>query len=258
MMLRLVRDVFLHLWPRRRTHGECAVSFLPRERRLLDLLMNPYGGGFLQLPHEVGEAMRGLQSHQQMHMIGDPADALNVSSKTSDRPSEVFVQPIPPGGLDQRVSLFCGKDDVVMQGEERRRHNDAGLLASLRDARVRRILSGGIATLNQMPSASGGFATLDHRLIAQIPSGSKAKTSEPEGFIAISRWLRSVATTPPVCPTKRWASRRDARMLRWLHRPSGAGWLASRWDAVVSRMHPGGVAPLNHRLMAWMPSASST
>jgi hypothetical protein len=48
---------------------------------------------------------------------------------------------------------------VVVQSKKRRGHNDAGLLASLRDAALWCIVSGGIASLN-------------HRLMALNPSGS--------------------------------------------------------------------------------------
>jgi hypothetical protein len=48
---------------------------------------------------------------------------------------------------------------VVMQSEKCRWHGGAWLLASLRDARCFRILAGGVASLN-------------HRLMAGMPSAS--------------------------------------------------------------------------------------
>ena len=62
MMLGLVRDVFLHLRSCRRAHRERSISFLPRKFAKRDLLMHPHGRSLLQLPHEIGETMCGLQS----------------------------------------------------------------------------------------------------------------------------------------------------------------------------------------------------
>jgi hypothetical protein len=255
MMLGLVRDVFLHLRPRRRANGECTVAFLPRKIAQLDLVMNPDRRSLFQLPHEIGKTMRRLQPHQQMHMIGHAADTLRKPAKSSHRAAEVFVEAFAPSSVDERNTILRGENDVVMQSEERRGHNGAVLLASLRDAGLSRIVSGGIASLNQMPAASGGVAPLNHRLIAENPLGSGTGRREPGGFKAISRWL-SGATTPPVCHANRPASRRDASMCPWLGRYNGGCCLASLWDALIWPTLSGGIASLNHRLMALNPSGS--
>ncbi len=159
MMLGLIRDVFLHLRSRCRTHRECSVAFLPGELSHADFLMQPDRRCFLQLPHEIRQTMRGLQSHQQMHMIGYSADTLRKSAKPRDGAAEVFMQSFPPRRLDERHSFLRGENDVVVQGKERRGHGEAALLASLRDAGCSRIVSGGVASLN-------------HRLMAWMPSAS--------------------------------------------------------------------------------------
>lgn len=159
MMLGLVRDVFLHLRSRCRAHRECSVAFLPGELSQPDFLMHPDRRCLLQLSHEIRQTVRGLQSHQQMHMIGHAADTLRESTQPSHGAAEVFMQSVPPRGVDERHSIFGGKNDVVVQGKKRRGHSDAGLLASLRDAGRLRIVSGGVASLN-------------HRLMALMPSAS--------------------------------------------------------------------------------------
>jgi len=84
---------------------------------------------------------------------------LRIPAKSSHRATEVFVKAVSPSNVNERRTILCGENDVVMQSKERRGHNGAVLLASLRDAGLSRILSGGVASLN-------------HRLIALNPSGS--------------------------------------------------------------------------------------
>jgi hypothetical protein len=159
MMLGLVRDVFLHPRSCGGTHRESAVTFLPGEFPQADLFMHPDGGCLLQLPHKIRQAMRGLQSHQQMHMIGDTAYPLRESTESAHRAAKVVVQSFPPGIINQRDPIFGGEHNVLVQSEKRRGHKNAGLLASLRDAGCLLILSGGVASLN-------------HRLMALMPSAS--------------------------------------------------------------------------------------
>ncbi len=161
MMHGLVRDVFLHLRPRARADGEGAVTFLPRKLMNLDFFMHPNGRSLFQLPHEIGKTMRRLQPHQQVHMIGHASDTLRIPAKSNHRAAEVFVKAVSPSNVDERRSILRGENDVVMQSKERRGHNGAGWLASLRDAglSLSRILSGGVASLNR-------------RLMALNPSGS--------------------------------------------------------------------------------------
>ena len=159
MMFGLVRDVFLNLWPDRRAHRESSVALLPGKLAQSNLFMHPDRRSLLQLSHEIGKAMRRLQSHQQMHMITYAANTLSETTQSSHGATKVFVESISPCNVDERRSVLRGEHDVIMQSEERRWHNDAGLLASLRDARLWRIVSGGVASLN-------------HRLMAGMPSAS--------------------------------------------------------------------------------------
>lgn len=159
MILGLVRNVFLHPRSRRGAHRERAISLLPRKLSQTDLLVHPHGRRLLQFPHEVRETMCGPQSHQQMHMIANATDTLRKPSESRHGAAEVFVQTFHPSLIDEWHAVFGGKHDVVMQSKEGRGHNEAGWLASLRDAWRFRIVSGGVASLN-------------HRLIALMPSAS--------------------------------------------------------------------------------------
>lgn len=159
MMHGLVRDVFLHLRPRARADGEGTVTFLPRKLMNLDFFMHPSGRSLLQLPHEIGKTMRRLQPHQQMYVIGHAAATLRIPAKSSHRAAEVFVKAVSPSNVNERRTILRGENDVVMQSEERRGHNGAEWLASLRHAGLWGIVSGGVASLN-------------HRLMALNPSGS--------------------------------------------------------------------------------------
>ena len=159
VMFGLVRNVFLHLRSCCRAYRECSVALLPCELPQPDLFMHPDRRCFLQFSHEIRQTMRGLQSHQQVHMIGHTADSLRKSAQPCHGAAEVFVQSFSPRRVDERHSVLRGENDVVVQSKKRRGHNGAVLLASLRDAGRRRIVSGGIAALN-------------HRLMAWMPSAS--------------------------------------------------------------------------------------
>ena len=189
MMFRLVRDVFLHLRSCRRAHRERAVAFLPCKLPQLDLLMHPHGRGLLQLPHEIGETMRGLQSNKQMHMIGYAADAFRESTESAYRSAQIFVQTFTLGSVNQWDAVLGGKHDVVMQSEKCRWHGGVWSLASLRDAWCFRILS-------------GGFASLYHRLIAWMPSASQIIHQTAYGwFLRCSRIAASIksGSSFPAC-----------------------------------------------------------
>ena len=102
--------------------------------------------------------------------------------------------------------------------------------ASLRDALILRMISGGIASLNHRLMAGnppgsgkiwramlGGIALLIHRQkggMPGLPRRWKGRSCdhfhvEPGGFKAISRWLSRIATTPPVSGGPSFRSRRD-------------------------------------------------
>ena len=159
MMLDLIADVFLHPRTRCRAHRKSTISFLPRKSTQLDLVTHPHRRCFLQFAQKIRQTMRGLQSNKKVHMIGHTADTLRNSTEARHGTTKIRVQRFAPGIGDQRRAVLCGKHDVVMQSEKRRWHGEAGRLASLQDASLRRMSSGGVASLN-------------HRLIAMMPSAS--------------------------------------------------------------------------------------
>ena len=75
--------------------------------------------GHNQLPlvptaHEVGNAMRSLQSDEQMHMILDASHTLWKSIQASHGPSQILVQSHLPLGVDVPHSVLRAEDNVVM------------------------------------------------------------------------------------------------------------------------------------------------
>ena len=136
MMVPLVCDISPDTRSRRGAHRERAISLLPGKRTELDLLMHPHRRSLLELPHEIRETTRGLQSDEQMDMVRHAADALRKAAESIDGAAQVLVKLITPCCIDQRRAVLGGKNDMVMQGEKRRRHIVAWL-ASCRDAFVR-------------------------------------------------------------------------------------------------------------------------
>ena len=59
--------------------------------------------------------MRPAQTDQQMHMIGDAADALSNSPSRANDSTKVCMQIAAPGRLDQRLVIFCSENDVIVQ-----------------------------------------------------------------------------------------------------------------------------------------------
>jgi uncharacterized protein YqjF (DUF2071 family) len=145
VVLQLIKDVLLHACTRCRAHRERAISLLPRKFTQIDLVTHPQRRRFLQFAQEIRQAMRCPQSNKKVYVICHTADPLRDSTKAGHGATEVFVQSFAPRIGEQRRAVFCGKYDVVMQSEKRRWHGEAGRLASLQDASLRPISSGGIA-----------------------------------------------------------------------------------------------------------------
>ena len=91
-----------------------------------------------------------------------------------------------------------------------------------------------------------------HTMVSILPRTSVRR--QAAGLKAISRWLSEERATPPVLAKRHNASRRDASKLRW---QGGMSWLASLQDADVLHTWSGGIASLNHRLIAGNPPDSA-
>jgi hypothetical protein len=59
--------------------------------------------------------MRGLETHEQMHVIGHPADAQRGTVQPVHDAAEIIVQTIAPRASDDRLPVSRGKDKVVEQ-----------------------------------------------------------------------------------------------------------------------------------------------
>jgi len=161
VVLSLVRDVTLHLRTGRRADSERSIPFLPGEPPQSDGFMNPSRGRLFKLQHEIGQAMGGLQSNELMHVIGHASYPLRNAAQPRHRAAEVFMQAIPQGRIDHRCAVLRGEYEVEMESKKRRGHGGRRTrLASLPDAGLLRIVSGGVASLN-------------HRLMAWMPPASR-------------------------------------------------------------------------------------
>lgn len=161
MVRGLICNVSPHAFPCRRADGEGSVTHLPGESRQPHFVMHPHRGGFFQLAHEIGQAMRGFESHQKVDMVRHASHTLGNAAQAVDRSTQIFVEPSTPGFGDPGMPVFGRENYMVVQREEGRGH-DAGVLASLRDAsglQTRCIVTRGVASLNnglraEMPAAS--------------------------------------------------------------------------------------------------------
>src|SRR5262245_46682136 len=96
MMLLLIAHVILHVRTRRGANGEGSVTFLPSKLGFEILLLHPRRTGFLQLAHEVGEGMRGLQTHEKMNVVLNAANSFRNASEPAHGSSEILVHAITP------------------------------------------------------------------------------------------------------------------------------------------------------------------
>ena len=53
--------------------------------------MDPKGRCLLQFTQDIGQAMRGFQADELVHMIIDTADTLGKSAQPGNRATEIFV-----------------------------------------------------------------------------------------------------------------------------------------------------------------------
>ena len=115
MMFILIGDVVSDRCHGRGADGERCVSLLPRKPWVATRICGPLRGSLFQIPQKVGQAMGGLQANEQVHMIGDSADALGGTAETAYGAAEVFVKRVAPRRDDQRTAFFRCEDQVVME-----------------------------------------------------------------------------------------------------------------------------------------------
>ena len=79
MVLRLLLDVLTNRFALGSAHRKCAVTFLPCETTHPNLIVHPTGRNRFWLAHDISQTVRRAKANQQMHMIGDAADAFGNS-----------------------------------------------------------------------------------------------------------------------------------------------------------------------------------
>ena len=101
--------------------------------------------------------MRGAQTNEQMHMVGNAADGLWNAVEAMDDAAEKGMQSLAIRGGDDRAAILGGKDEMVVERK----------MGGWHRARVsQRPCRGGCIFSHR----SGG---LRHRLISEVPAGRK-------------------------------------------------------------------------------------
>lgn len=118
VMLFLIGDIF----PYRRSgcgaDGEGRVTILPCELfSKRDGFMDPRGGGLLQFPDEIRQAMGGLQTDQEMNVVRHTTNTFRLASHAMDDSTQVFVESWPPFDIDERHPILCPEYEVVVKGQ---------------------------------------------------------------------------------------------------------------------------------------------
>src|SRR5689334_22040511 len=96
MVLRLSLDVLADRFPMGSAHRECAVTFLPCETTHPNLIVHPTRRNRFKLAHNISQTVRRAKANQQMHMIGNSADALGDSIRRANDSAKISVQVCPP------------------------------------------------------------------------------------------------------------------------------------------------------------------
>ena len=114
-MFFLIFDVAFHRIHLRRTDGECAVTLLPREQRLVQFFVNPQRRRTFDLLHHVRQTMRSAQAHQQVYVIFYAADGDGYAAEFVDDAAQVSMQPPAPVFVHVRDAVFRTEYQMIMQ-----------------------------------------------------------------------------------------------------------------------------------------------
>lgn len=116
MVLLLGGNVATDIILRRVADREGTVAGLPGEGVSLgEGVVNPPGGGRLQLAEEIGKCRLLAESDEQVNMIGGAADLERDSAFTADDSAEVFPQTLADVRGDEGSAMFGAEDEVVME-----------------------------------------------------------------------------------------------------------------------------------------------
>ena len=114
-MLLLVEDVSSHRLKIAGAHGERAVALLPREQPCADFGVHPFRGSHLNVLHEIGKAVGGLQPGEQMFMVRRSADRDRDAAGRFYASADKSMKPFAPVVRDRRLIFEGVKNDVVME-----------------------------------------------------------------------------------------------------------------------------------------------
>ena len=196
MVFLLMFNIARHTRPRIRTHRESCIPFLPGKPRGSNFGVNPDRRLFLQFSHEIRQTMRGFETDEQMSMIRHTSHSLRHATESLDQSAQILVQARPPLRRDRWETVLRAENDVVVEAEIRRGHEqDVRDKESEWTHEIEYLTSYPLASLRDAGAwgrpGSGGVAALNHRLISDIPPGWNV----PRG---------------PCCLVPRWNARRSS------------------------------------------------
>src|SRR5438552_18140377 len=105
------------------THRECSVTGLPPEvAGILEGVVDPTGGGSLELSKERGHGRLLVECHEQMNVVGRAADLDRDSTFTADDPAEVFPQARADFRGNRWSPVLGAEHEMIVQTSVRLRH----------------------------------------------------------------------------------------------------------------------------------------
>jgi hypothetical protein len=94
--------------------GKNGITILPAKGGL-KMFRRPDGRGFFEFPHQIGRRNRGSQAEQQMNVVLHAADGFRHPAQPAHRAAEIFVEPRPPFGADERPPFLGAENNVMVQ-----------------------------------------------------------------------------------------------------------------------------------------------
>ncbi len=160
--------------------------------------MNPTTGRLFQFPHEVSNAMRCLESDEQVDVIFNAAHRKRDAGELTNDSTQVSVHPISPIDLDPGLAVLGRESDVVVQAVERRHGGALGLEWQVTPPILRRCWEG-LSDLRPLRGRDSRYdarpvgALRDPRLPSLIPLGSLSR----EYRRAVKDGSRGSRSAPP-------------------------------------------------------------
>lgn len=170
MIFLLSQHICAHPLQTRSAHRESPETLLPGKTAQSKLLTNSARRLALEFTHHIGQAMSRAQTSQDMNMISRSADRVRRAVHASNDTAEVLVNTDARRRRKPWFAIFRANDEVIMQGEMRRRHE--GISRAPAGAQFARLI------------ATGGYGRrgdLHHRLLSLVPLGRNR--SQPGRYV---------------------------------------------------------------------------